>query len=152
MQQEQEQNREERMIRILSTDIEGKMSVYSALTKIKGISWAMSNAICKTLGIDKTKKVGSLTDEEIKKVSDFIKNPTLPTHLFNRQKDFNEGVDKHLTGSNLDLRKEFDIKRLKQIRSYRGIRHSSKLPLRGQRTKGNFRTNRKKGGGIKKKK
>jgi small subunit ribosomal protein S13 len=51
----------------------------------------------------------------------------------------------------LELQKEFDIKRLKKIKSYRGFRHMSGLPCRGQRTKSNFRKNRRKGAGIKKK-
>lgn len=150
--QKKEEKREDRVVRILSRDIEGKMSVYSGLAKIKGISWAISNAICKKLDLDKNKKIGSLTEEEIKKITAFIKNTELPPYLLNRARDFESGEDKHLIGSDLELRKEFDIKRLKKIKSYRGLRHSSKLPLRGQRTKGNFRPNRKKGGGIKKKK
>ncbi len=148
----QTEKKEDRIVRILSKDIEGKMSVYSGLTKIKGISWAISNALCKILGIDKKRKMGSLTDEEIKKISDFMKNPQFPSQISNRQKDYDTGKDRHLIGSDLELRKEFDIKRLKKIKSYKGYRHSAKLPLRGQRTKGNFRPNRKKGGGIKKKK
>jgi small subunit ribosomal protein S13 len=38
------------------------------------------------------------------------------------------------------LKKEFDIKRLKKIRSYRGLRHATGRPVRGQRTKGHFRS------------
>lgn len=142
---------EERVVRILSKDIEGKMTVYSGLTKVKGISWALSNAICKKLGIDKKRKIGSLSEEEMKKILEFMKETALPQYILNRQKDFETGKDKHLIGSDLELVKEFDIKRLKKIKSYKGIRHAAKLPLRGQRTKGNFRPNRKKGGGIKKK-
>jgi len=72
--QEQKRERyEERMVRLLSEDIEGKMTVYAGLTKIKGISWAMANAICKLLNINKTKKIGELSPEEIKKISDFVK-------------------------------------------------------------------------------
>ena len=62
------------------------------------------------------------------------------------------GENKHLTGSDLELRNEFDIKRLKKIRVYRGYRHMARLPVRGQRTRGHFRKNRAKGVGIKKKK
>ena len=51
----------------------------------------------------------------------------------------------------LDLKKETDLKRLKKIKSYRGIRHAANLPLRGQRTKAHFRKNKQKGVGIKKK-
>lgn len=142
---------DERIVRIVSKDIEGKMKIYPGLTKIKGISWTMANAICKKLEIDKDRKIGSLTEEEVKKISEFMKNPDLPNYLKNRNADFETGEDKHLTGSDLDLEKEFDVKRLKKIRTYRGLRHSIGLPMRGQRTKSNFRRNRKKGGGIKKK-
>jgi len=141
---------EERVIRILAKDIEGKMKIYAGLTKIKGVSWGVSNAVCKILKIDKNKKIGSLTDEEIKKISDFIKNPEIPKYLINRRDDFTTGEDKHLSGSDLELQKEFDLKRLKKIKSYRGFRHMSGLPSRGQRTRSNFRPNKKKAG-IKKK-
>jgi len=70
----QEQKYEEKIIRIASKDIEGKMGIYAGLTKIKGISWGLSNAICKILKIDKTKKIGSLTKEEIKKKGKKKKN------------------------------------------------------------------------------
>ncbi len=147
----QEKEYKERIVRILSKDIEGGMRVYAGLAKIKGISWAISNAICKALGIDKKRKIGSLTDEEVQKITEFAKNPQVPTHILNRRKDFETGEDKHLTGSDLELQKEFDIKRLKKIKSYRGFRHATGLPLRGQRTRSNFRKNRSKGAGIKKK-
>ena len=114
---------EERVVRILSRDIEGKMTVYSGLAKIKGISWTFSNAICKKLKIDKKRKIGSLKEDEIKKIENFAKNPALPKYLLNRRNDFNTGEDNHLVGSDLELTKEFDIKRLKKIKSYRGLRH-----------------------------
>lgn len=146
-----EQRSEDRVVRILSKDIEGKMTVYSGLTKIKGVSWGLSNAICKKLKIDKNRKIGSLTDSEIQKIIDFMKNPDVPEHLVNRRNDFETGKDVHLIGSDLELKKEFDIKRLRKIKSYKGYRHASGLPVRGQRTRSNFRRNRAKGAGIKKK-
>ena len=151
MEEEKQQKDEERIVRVLSKDIEGKMKVYAGLTKIKGISWSVSNAICKLLGINKSKKIGALTDEEIENISKFMKEAKLKKNLTNRQKDFESGENKHLIGVDLDLTKEFDIKRLKKIKSYKGFRHMAGLPLRGQRTKSNFRTNRRKGAGIKKK-
>lgn len=147
----QKQKYDERVIRILSRDIEGGMKMYSGLTKIKGISWGLSNAVCKVLKIDKNRKIGSLTNEEIKKIIEFIKNPKIPTYMLNRRADFKTGEDKHLVSSDLDLQNEFDIKRLKKIKSYKGYRHMGGLPLRGQRTRSNFRKNRRKGTGIKKK-
>lgn len=145
--------KEDRIVRILQKDIEGGSTVYAGLAKIKGVSWSLSNAVCKKLEIPKNKKVGALTDAEIEKIEKFLKNPKeLPRFLHNRQKDFETGQDKHLTGTDLELRKDFDIKRLKKIKSYRGLRHMINLPMRGQRTKSNFRKNRAKGSGIKKKK
>ncbi len=134
-----------RVVRILAKDIRGNKDVYSGLTLIKGISWAFSNAVCKKLGIDKRKKIEELSNDEIKKIEEFINNGNVPDFLVNRRKDLDSGENKHLHGSDLDLQKEFDIKRMKKIKCYRGVRHASGLPVRGQRTKSNFRKNKKKG-------
>jgi len=151
MDEKNQQTYKEKIVRILSKDIEGGMKIYPGLTKIKGVSWSLANAVCKILNIDKTRKIGSLTEKEIKKISEFLKNPEFPVPITNRRSDFKTGQDKHLIGSDLELQTEFDIKRLKKIKSYRGYRHMSNLPLRGQRTRSNFRRNRSKSVGIKKK-
>jgi len=151
MTEQKQENYREKIVRILSRDIEGSMWLYPGLAKIKGVSWMLSNATCKILKIDKRRRIGSLTEEEIKTISEFLKNPDIPSYLKNRRKDFETGEDKHLIGGDLELRKEFDIKKLKKIKSYRGYRHSANLPLRGQRTRSNFRKNKSKGVGIKKK-
>lgn len=147
----EEKKYEEKLIRILSKDIEGGLNAYVGLTKIKGISWGLSNAICKLLNLDKRRKIGSLSKEEIDKINDFLKDPKMPVYLLNRKSDFETGENKHLVGSALELQKEMDIGRLKKIKSYRGLRHSAGLPLRGQRTKSHFRKNKRKAVGIKKK-
>jgi small subunit ribosomal protein S13 len=146
-----EKKYEEKLIRILSKDIEGGLKVYVGLTKIKGISWSLANAICKSLNINKERKIGSLSKEEIEKINEFIKKPKMPIYLFNRKSDIETGENKHLVGSDLELQKELDIGRLKKIKSYRGFRHAVGLPLRGQRTKSHFRRNKRKSVGIKKK-
>ena len=146
-----EQRYEEKIVRILSKDIEGGLKVYVGLTKVKGISWGIANAICKTLKIDKNRRIGSLEKDEIEKINEFIKKPKMPFYLFNRRADLATGENKSLTGSDLDLQKEFDISRLKKIKSYKGYRHALGLPVRGQKTKSHFRKNKKKGVGIKKK-
>ncbi len=153
MKSEQKNNEkyEERIVRILSKDIEGKLKIYVGFTKIKGVSWSLANAICKALNLDKNRKIGSLTKEEIEKINAFVKNPKMPQYLFNRKNDYATGEDKHLVGSDLELQKEFDIGRMKKIRSYKGYRHAQGLPVRGQRTKSHFRKNKKKSVGIKKK-
>jgi len=142
---------EQRLIRILSKDIEGNLNVYVGLTKIKGISWGVSNAICKVLKINKSKKISELTKEEIDKINIFSENPDLPNYLMNRKNDRETGKNKHLVGSHLELQKDLDLGRLKKIKSYKGVRHSLGLPVRGQRTRSHFRKNRRKSVGIKKK-
>ena len=57
------------------------MKIYPGLAKIKGISWSVSNAICKILKIDKNKKIGELSEKEIKEIEDFMKNSTSPLEI-----------------------------------------------------------------------
>lgn len=142
----------EQLVRLGGADIAGNKKVYHALRSIKGISYSFSSAICKVSNIDPNTKIGSLKDEEIKKIDDIMKNPTkhgIPSWLLNRRKDYDEGADKHLVSTDIKFRTDFDIKRLKKIKAYRGMRHAAGLPVRGQRTRAHFR----KGGtvGVKKK-
>ncbi|MDH3353190.1 MAG: 30S ribosomal protein S13 [Nanoarchaeota archaeon] len=131
------------LVRVLGKDIRGDTKIGTALTKINGISWTLSNAICKILKLDKKQRIQDFGKEGLAQIEEFIKNPKIPSFLKNRQKDFDDGEDKHISGVDLKLRKEFDIKRMRKIKSYKGIRHAVNLPVRGQRTKANFRRNRK---------
>ena len=128
------------LIRVASTDIPGKKKIYYGLTDIHGVSYSFSNALCQTLSLDKTRKIGSLNEKEIKEVEASIAHPEkIPAWLRNRRKETETGTDVHAIGSQLKLMQEFDIRRLKKIRSYRGIRHAAGLPVRGQSTKAHFR-------------
>ena len=139
------------IIRVLSTDLDGTKPLYISLTKIKGIGFNFSNAICNFLNLEKVKKAGSLSQEEVKKIESLLTDPkALPSWLFNRKKDYDTGDDLHITTSKLKLMQEFDLKRLKKIKSYRGLRHAWGLPVRGQRTRSHFRKG--KSVGVQKKK
>jgi small subunit ribosomal protein S13 len=142
------------LVRIMQTDIPGNKNTLTGLTYIKGVSWSFSNAMCKILALNPNKKISELDEKEIEKIIKFLQNPySLPKFLLNRRKDFETGEDSHLIGTSLDMRKEFDIRRLKKIRSYRGLRHATGQPTRGQRTKSHFRTRGKKRAvGVQKKK
>ena len=130
------------LVRIANTNIRGKERLHSGLSKIYGVGYSLSNAICNRLDFDKFKKVGDLTDDEVKKIEDLLKNhhDALPVFLFNRKKDLDTGKDIHLLSADLKLRTEFDIRLMKKIKSYKGIRHALGQPVRGQRTKSHFRT------------
>jgi small subunit ribosomal protein S13 len=147
---EQEREESEVLVRILGADIPGSKNIYSGMTRIKGVSWAVSNAICLKLGLPRSRKIGELSKDEIKKIEKFIDEFPVYDFLKNRRLDIETGESAHYHGTDLDMKKEFDIKRLKGIKCYRGIRHALKQPVRGQRTRSHFR---KKGRamGVKKK-
>ena len=133
------------IIRIISSDILGGKQVYDALTKVQGVGYSLSSAICNVMNIDKYRKVGTLSQEEVKKIEDIIKNPLkykIPSFLLNRRRDPDTGQDIQLFAADLKLTKEFDIKKLKRIKSYKGIRHALGLPVRGQKTRSHFRKGR----------
>ena len=128
------------IVRIGNADIIGTKKIYSGLTQIYGVSHMFSNAICKCLGIGTNRQIGSLTEDEVRKIDSLIKNPgNIPSWLLNRRGDAETGKDIHLIASDLKLRAEFDVKMMKKIESYKGIRHAMGQPVRGQATKAHFR-------------
>jgi len=133
------------IVRIAETDIKGDRPIYLGLTDIKGISFMFSNAICEILGLDPKMKTGMLSEEQIKKIEDVIKNPLkygVPEWLCNRRKDIVTGETKHVVASELEFVKREDIKRLINMRAYRGVRHMYGLKVRGQRTRSTGRKGR----------
>ncbi|HLD11149.1 MAG TPA: 30S ribosomal protein S13 [Candidatus Nanoarchaeia archaeon] len=127
-------------VRIRNTDLLGSKQILMALQKIHGVGFNFANAICYATKIPPTKITGTLSDEEIQRLEKLILNyDSIPKWLFNRRKDVEEGIDKHITSADLKLTKETDIKKMRRIRSYKGIRHSLNQPVRGQRTKAHFR-------------
>ena len=142
------------IVRIANTDLDGNRKISDAIRKIKGIGFSFSSAICHLAQIDGTKKAGNLEAEEVKRIDDAIANLSklVPTWMLNRRKDMEDGTDKHLIGTNLTFAQESDIRFMKQIRTYKGVRHSIGAPVRGQRTRSNFRKNKGKVIGVVKKK
>jgi small subunit ribosomal protein S13 len=140
------------ILRIANTDLNGEKPISLALCKIKGVSHMFAHALCYVGGIDKMKKAGDLSEAEEKRLNELIRNPRgagIPEWILNRRNDVESGEDMHLIGSDIAYAKENDIKRMKKIKTYKGLRHAVGLPVRGQRTKSNFRKNKKKGSGKK---
>ena len=133
------------IVRIANTDLVGEKPVGHALRKIKGVSVMYANMVCKLAGVDHYKRTGELLDAEAKKLDEIVRNPSkygAPKWMLNRRKDPETGEDHHILMGDLDFTKEQDIKKMKKIKSYRGMRHAWGLPVRGQRTKANFRRNK----------
>ena len=130
-----------RIIRMGGRDIDGSMPVSRALREISGVSFMMANAVSKVSGLG-DKPVAELTDEEKKRIEGITANPGahgVPSWVFNRRGDPEDGTDRHMVSANLELRKKMDINELKKSKCYRGVRHIAGLPVRGQRTRSSFR-------------
>ena len=109
------------MARIAGVNIPTNKRVIIALTYIHGIGRTTAERIADKLGIDHSRRVQDLTDEEVLRIRETI------------------DADHQVEG---DLRRDtaMNIKRLMDLRSYRGLRHRAGLPVRGQRTHTNART------------
>ncbi len=143
------------LLRVANTDLDGNKKIVVAMKKIKGVDIMLANAICQEAGIDTDAKAGDLSDSDAEKLTKALNdaNSKLPNWLLNRRKDPETGQDLHIIGPELGFTKEGDLKRLKKIKSNRGFRHQWGLPVRGQRTKANFRRNKGRGSlGVNKKK
>lgn len=143
------------IIRVANTDLKGDKPILLALQKIKGVGKMFSNMVCSVANVKKDKKAGALNDKEVTTIEQVILDPTkfnVPSWLFNRRKDYETGEDMHIIAGDLKFAKENDLKRMQRTKSYRGLRLAVGLPVRGQRTKSNFRRSKGKGLGVKKKK
>ncbi len=109
------------MARISGVDLPNDKRVEIGLTYIYGIGLTTSKKVIAATGINPDTRCRDLTEDDVKKLSDYITN--------------NLNVEG-------DLRRDtaFDIKRLIEIGCYRGVRHRKGLPVRGQTSKNNART------------
>ena len=111
------------MARISGISIPNEKQIWVALTYVHGIGEKSARDILSAAKVDTTVRVKDLTDDEIGRIQEQI------------NADYTvEGELQRIVSGN--------IKRLKEIKSYRGMRHAQNLPSRGQRTKTNARTRR----------
>ncbi len=110
------------MARIANVNVSDKKHVIIGLTDIYGVGRSISAKICADLGIEPTKKVRDLTGEELEALREELAS------------------DKYMIEGDLRGKIARDIKRLKDIGCYRGVRHRRGLPVNGQRTRTNART------------
>jgi small subunit ribosomal protein S13 len=111
------------MARIAGVNIPDAKQVWVSLTHIYGIGDKTSHDILRAASVEPTVRVKNLTDAEISKIQDVV------TANYSIEGDLQRNVTDN-------------IKRLRDINSYRGLRHAANLPARGQRTRTNARTKR----------
>jgi len=142
---EQQQKEFKHLVRIAKTDLDGNKAIVHALRKIKGVSYSLANLTCVLAQVEKTAKAGYLSDEIVNKLSQVLENPAqfgAPEWMFNRRRDPETNESDHLLSTDLTFTVENDVKLMKKIKSYKGLRHGKGLPVRGQRTRSNFRKNK----------
>jgi small subunit ribosomal protein S13 len=107
-------------MRILGITVPNEKRLEIGLTCVFGIGISSAHKILDQVGIDYGKKAKDLTDLEENKIRTIVESMKIEGNL-----------KREISGN---------IKRLKDIKNYRGIRHTRRLPVRGQRTKTNSRT------------
>jgi small subunit ribosomal protein S13 len=109
------------MPRVIGIDIPDNKKLFISLTYIYGIGRKLSLDIIEKLGLDGDKRANKLSEEEISRINALL-------------------TSEYLVEGDLRRKVQNDIKRLVSINCYRGMRHRSSLPVRGQRTRSNART------------
>ncbi len=109
------------MPRISGVDIPADKQIGISLTYIKGIGRTLAGDLLNKVGIGVTVKARDLTEEELSRIASTLE-------------------DEYVIEGRLRRELQQNITRLKEINSYRGMRHKRGLPVRGQRTKTNSRT------------
>jgi len=139
------------ILRVGGVDLTGGKKLINELRRIKGVSFLFANALCKVSGVNKNQKVGYMPDSDAAKIEQVLKDPQkfkIPVWMLNRRSDPETGLTTHKIGSDLKFTEENDIRFMKKIRCFKGVRHSLGQPVRGQRTKSNFRKNKGKVTGV----
>ncbi|VVB81619.1 30S ribosomal protein S13 [uncultured archaeon] len=140
------------LVRIANTDLDGKKAIVIALKDIRGIGIPLAHAVCHLAKINSMEKCGNLSDADIKKLDELartVDKQPLPSWLFNRRRDPETDANRHVITNDLIFNKENDVKMMRRIKCYKGVRHSLGQPVRGQRTRSNFRANKGKVMGVK---
>ncbi len=139
-------------MRVIGTDLDGSKKVAYGISKIRGVGRNFAHAVVRASKVNPEARIGTLSEGEISRIEEAIRDPAkhgVPSRLLNRRKDLETGRDTHLVGPDLALRIKADVEFMKDIRTWKGIRHSLGLKVRGQRTRTTGRSG--KAVGVKKK-
>jgi small subunit ribosomal protein S13 len=126
------------LVRIRGKDLDGAKKLIAALPDIKGVGNNFSHMLIVNLGLDPKMRTGFLSEGQVKEIERALQDPSslkIPQWAFNRKRDPETGETKQLIGSDLDFALKNDVEAEKNIQSWRGIRHSLGLKVRGQRTR-----------------
>jgi small subunit ribosomal protein S13 len=126
------------ILRLAGSNVDGTKKVGYGILLIRGVGPSYAAAIVRAAELRPELRLGDLSEGEVQKLEDVMRDPAkygLPSRLYNRRKGLDTGRDVHLIGADLTLSNKNDIDFMTDIRSWKGIRHSLGLKVRGQRTR-----------------
>ncbi len=126
------------LVRIAGRDLDGSKKLIVAISDLRGVGYNFASVVTSRLGLDPRVRLGTLNEEQVREVEKAIQNAaksSLPGWYYNRRADPDTGETKQLLGSDLDFVIKGDIDDEKNIQSWKGVRHSLGLKVRGQRTR-----------------
>jgi small subunit ribosomal protein S13 len=126
------------LVRVKGKDLDGRKKVVAALADLRGVGYNFAQALVTEVGIDPKVRFGMLSEAQVKDIERVLQDTSslkVPQWAFNRKRDPESGETKQLVGSDLDLVVKNDVERERNIQSWRGVRHSLGLKVRGQRTR-----------------
>ncbi len=144
---EQKSRKAATIVRLAGRDVDGSQSISRAIRNVKGIGFAMANAMSdiveKEQHLDRRTEIGSLSEQQVSALESVMYHPEehgMPKFMLNRRKEFETGRDMHQIGNDLTFSVRQDITRDVNLRSWRGYRHQYGQKVRGQHSRSTGRT------------
>lgn len=130
------------IVRIAGKDMDGHYPLYRALLRVKGIGQTLARTLArvlyKGLNLNSKTRVGDLSDEQIEKIDEILKTPEkhgVPWFQLNRARDADMGFSRHVMMADLQFSTRQDMQRGKDMRTWKGWRHSIGQRVRGQHSR-----------------
>lgn len=126
------------LVRVAGRDLDGSKKLIVAISDLRGVGYNFASVVTSRIGLDPRARLGTLSEDQVREVEKAIQSVTkssLPAWYYNRRNDPDSGETKQLLGSDLDFVIKEDVDDEKNIQSWKGVRHSLGLKVRGQRTR-----------------
>ena len=126
------------LVRIKGKDLDGRKKLIPALSDIRGVGDNFAQSVVNSMNLDPKLRLGTLSESQLRELEKALLDGStlrVPQWAYNRRRDPDTGETKQLLGSDLDFANKSDVDREKGVQSWKGVRHSLGLKVRGQRTR-----------------
>jgi small subunit ribosomal protein S13 len=126
------------LVRIRGKDLDGRKKLVAALSDVRGVGINFAQIVVNSLNLDPKTRLGTLSEAQLRELEGVLLDSSslkVPQWATNRRRDPETGETKQVIGTDLDLAVKTDMDRERNVQSWRGVRHSLGLKVRGQRTR-----------------